>query len=60
MFLVGESLKTLQTERSRLTADGDLEIVLRFRNKPMDTSKDSILILGKAEEVGALIESDPR
>lgn len=58
MFLVGESLKTLQAERSRLTADGELEIVLRLRNKPIDTSKDGILILGKAEEVGALIETD--
>lgn len=57
MALVAESLKSLAAERSRLTADGELEICLRIRNKPIDTSKENILILGKAEEVGALIEN---
>ena len=57
MSLVGEALKALTSERSRLTADGDLEIMLRIRNKPFDTSKNGALILGKAEELAALLDT---
>lgn len=55
MNLVGESLKSLQAERSRLDADGDMQIVLRLSNKPFDTSKEGVMILGKSEEVAALL-----
>lgn len=58
MFLVGESLKTLQTERSRLDHNGTIELSLRIKNKPFDTTKDSTMILGKAEEVAALLDND--
>lgn len=55
MSLVGESLKSLQGERSRLTADGELQIVLRLSNQPFDTTKEGVMILGKSEEVAALL-----
>lgn len=55
MSLVGESLKSLTAERSRLI-DGDMEICLRIRNKPIDTSKETVMLLGKAEEVSALMD----
>jgi hypothetical protein len=58
MSLVSEALKTLQAERSRLTADGELEILIRVRNKPMDTSREGVMILGRAEELEALVEGD--
>jgi hypothetical protein len=52
MSLVAESLKSLVNEKSRLTADGEQEIVLRIRNSP--TSTDT-LQLGRIEEVEALL-----
>jgi hypothetical protein len=55
MSLVGESLKTLSAERSRLV-DGDMEICLRIRNKPIDASKEGVMLLGKAEELSALMD----
>jgi hypothetical protein len=58
MNLVGESLKSLQAERSRLDADGELHITLRLSNKPFDTSREGIMILGKSEEVAALLGNE--
>lgn len=58
MSLVSESLKSLQAERSRLTADGELQIILRIENKPISTSKESVMLLGKSEELEALVEGD--
>jgi hypothetical protein len=55
MSLVGESLKTLSAERSRLV-DGDMEICLRIRNKPIDASREGVMLLGKAEELSALMD----
>jgi len=57
MSLIAESLKTLSNERSRLTPDGELEVLIRIRNQPMDTSKEGILLLGRTEEVEALVDA---
>jgi hypothetical protein len=58
MSLIAEILKSLQAERSRLDGDGAFEVMIRIRNKPMDTSKEGVMILGRAEEVGALLEGN--
>jgi hypothetical protein len=55
MGLVADALKTLGGERPRL-ADGELEIILRIRNKPFDTSMDGVMTLGKSEELAALVD----
>lgn len=58
MSLVAEAMRSLQSERSRLDGEGAIEILIRLRNKPMDTTKEGIMILGRAEEVGALLEGN--
>jgi hypothetical protein len=58
MSIMAEGLKALQAERARLTPDGEMEVVIRIRNQPIATDKESTLILGRSEELGALIEGE--
>lgn len=55
MSIVAESLKSLVNEKSRLTPDGEQEIILRIRNQP---ASSDVMTLGRAEEVAALIGDD--
>lgn len=59
MHIFGESLKSLTAERSRPDDDGTIEIVLRIRNKPIATDKDSVSRLNRAVELDAMIEGSP-
>jgi hypothetical protein len=57
MGIVGESLKDIGSQRMRVDANGDSEIVIRIRNKPFDTSKESALYMDKSIEVDALLDT---
>lgn len=57
MRIVSESLKDLQETRVRTSSDGESEIVIRIRNKPFDTSKESAEFLDKAAQVSNLVDS---
>lgn len=58
MGIVAEALKDVTASRSRIDDNGESEIVIRIRNKPFDTSREGVLLLGKAEELEALVEGD--
>lgn len=58
LHIIGESLKDLQSLRARNDADGESEIVIRIRNKPFDTSKESAQYMDKTIEVEDLLESE--
>jgi hypothetical protein len=58
MGIVAEALKDITANRSRTDESGESEIVIRIRNKPFDTSREGVLLLGKAEELEALVEGD--
>lgn len=57
--LTGESLKALGAERSRPDEDGSQEIILRLRNKPIGSDKDSIAMMNRASELDGMIEGSP-
>lgn len=59
MHLTGESLKAIGTERSRPDEDGTQEIILRLRNKPIGSDKDSIAMMNRANELDGMIEGSP-
>lgn len=56
MGIVAEALKDVTSARSRTNEGGESEIVIRIRNKPFDTSREGVMLLGKAEELGVLVE----
>lgn len=58
MGIIAESLKDIAASRSRPNADGESEIIIRIRNRPFDTSKEGVLLLGKVEEVDALLANE--
>ncbi len=57
--IISESLKDLGALRARPNADGESEIVIRIRNKPFDTSKESAAYHDKSIEVDGLLDSMP-
>lgn len=59
MSLTSESLKAVSAERSRPDEDGTQEIILRLRNKPIGSDKDSIAAMNRASELDAMIEGSP-
>jgi hypothetical protein len=58
MGIVAEALKDVTATRSRTNEDGESEIIIRIRNKPFDTTREGVLLLGKAEELEALVEGE--
>jgi hypothetical protein len=59
MSLVGESLKAIGAERSRPDEDGTQEIILRIRNKPIGSDKESLTIMTRASELDSMLEGSP-
>jgi hypothetical protein len=59
MHIIAESLKSLTAERSRPDEDGSMELILRVRNKPIDTSRENMASLNRTFEVESMIEGSP-
>lgn len=58
MGIVAEALKDVTAHRSRTNEDGESEILIRIRNKAFDSSREGVMILGKVEEVTALVDTE--